>query len=63
VAFSKTDLEDIVIGRITRSGGGFVFQKDFDRFRYLFDPANTEEEEQENEADEESSDKEEEGEE
>jgi len=38
VVFSKTDLEDIVIGRITRSGGGFVFQRDFDRFRYLFDP-------------------------
>ncbi|HKL39432.1 MAG TPA: translocation/assembly module TamB domain-containing protein, partial [Cryomorphaceae bacterium] len=50
IAFSKTDLEDIVIGRITRSGGGFVFQKDFDRFRYLFDPAKTEEE-QENEDD------------
>jgi hypothetical protein len=38
LAFSKTDLEDIVIGRITRSGGGFVFQKDFDRFRYIFEP-------------------------
>jgi hypothetical protein len=36
LVFSKTDLEDIVIGRITRSGGGFVFQKDFDRFRYIF---------------------------
>lgn len=43
IAFSKTDLEDIVIGRITRSGGGFVFQKDFDRFRHLFDPKKQEE--------------------
>jgi hypothetical protein len=38
LVFSKTDLEDIVIGRITRSGGGIVFQRDFDRFRYLFQP-------------------------
>jgi len=58
VAFSKTDLEDIVIGRITRSGGGFVFQKDFDRFRYLFDPANSEEENGQSETDDPSSDKE-----
>jgi hypothetical protein len=44
IVFSKTDLEDIVIGRITRSGGGFVFQRDFDRFRHLFDPPKQEEE-------------------
>ncbi|MGB6037617.1 MAG: translocation/assembly module TamB domain-containing protein, partial [Cryomorphaceae bacterium] len=41
IAFSKTDLEDIVIGRITRSGGGFVFQRDFDRFRYIFESKKT----------------------
>jgi hypothetical protein len=34
--FTKTDLEDIVIGRITRTGGGIIFQRDFDRFRYIF---------------------------
>ena len=38
LVFSKTDLEDIVIGRITRSGGGIVFQKDFDRFKNIFAP-------------------------
>lgn len=43
MVFSKTDLEDIVIGRITRSGGGFVFQRDFDRFRHLFAPPTEEE--------------------
>jgi hypothetical protein len=58
IAFSKTDLEDIVIGRITRSGGGFVFQKDFDRFRYLFDPAKTEEEQKKQESGDENSEKE-----
>jgi hypothetical protein len=46
LAFSKTDLEDIVIGRITRSGGGIVFQKDFDRFRYLLQPKKTEAEDE-----------------
>ncbi len=47
LVFSKTDLEDIVVGRITRSGGGIVFQRDFDRFRYLFTPKEEEEEEDE----------------
>ncbi|HKL03973.1 MAG TPA: translocation/assembly module TamB domain-containing protein, partial [Cryomorphaceae bacterium] len=37
-AFSKTDLEDIVVGRITRTGGGFIFQRDFNRFKNLFKP-------------------------
>jgi hypothetical protein len=37
-AYSKTDLEDIVVGRITRTGAGFVFQKDFDRFNNIFAP-------------------------
>ncbi len=36
-AYRKTDLEDIVVGRITRSGAGVLFQRDFDRWENLFD--------------------------
>lgn len=38
LGYSKTNLEDIVVGRITRTGAGLVFQRDFDRFRYLLNP-------------------------
>ena len=38
LGYSKTNLEDIVVGRITRTGAGLVFQRDFDRFRYLVSP-------------------------
>ena len=38
LGYSKTNLEDIVVGRITRTGAGIVYQRDFDRFRYLFSP-------------------------
>ncbi|MFN2428852.1 MAG: translocation/assembly module TamB domain-containing protein [Cryomorphaceae bacterium] len=55
-AFSKTDLEDIVVGRITRTGGGFIFQRDFNRFRNLFKP-----EEDDSKAEEEKEEKESEG--
>lgn len=33
--YSKTDLEDIVVGRITRTGVGVLFHRDFDQWRYL----------------------------
>ncbi len=35
--YSKTDLEDIVVGRITRTGAGVVFQRDFDRIDQIFE--------------------------
>lgn len=47
-AFSKTDLEDIVVGRITRTGGGVIFQRDFNRFRNLFKPRKLSLEKEEN---------------
>jgi len=38
LGYSKTNLEDIVVGRITRTGVGLLYQRDFDRFRYLLNP-------------------------
>lgn len=34
--YSKTDMEDIVVGRITRTGAGILFQRDFDRIDQIF---------------------------
>lgn len=34
--FSETDLEDIVVGRITRTGAGIIFKHDFDRINQIF---------------------------
>ncbi len=34
--FRENNLEDIVVGRITRTGAGLLFQRDFDRFNVLF---------------------------
>ena len=34
--FRVNNMEDIVVGRITRTGAGFLFQRDFDRFNVLF---------------------------
>lgn len=55
-AYRKNDYEDIVVGRITRTGVGVLFQHDFSRFRNIFktqtkEPANDRkdaEEDQEN---------------
>lgn len=33
--FRTNDLEDIVVGRITRTGGGILYQKDFNRLRNI----------------------------
>ncbi|NEN25126.1 hypothetical protein G3O08_16620 [Cryomorpha ignava] len=35
-AFRTTDLEDIVVGKITRTGVGILYQKDFNRLRNIF---------------------------
>lgn len=35
-AFRKTDVEDILVGRITRTGAGFVFRRSFDRGDQIF---------------------------
>lgn len=40
--FRENNLEDIVVGRITRTGAGFLFQRDFDRFNVLFRKAEPE---------------------
>lgn len=34
--FRTNDLEDIVVGRITRTGGGILYQKDFNRIKNIF---------------------------
>ncbi len=47
--YSKTDLEDIVVGRITRTGAGVVFQRDFDRLDQIFEKPKENEVEQEEE--------------
>lgn len=35
-AFRTTDLEDIVVGEVTRTGIGILYQKDFNRIRNIF---------------------------
>ena len=35
-AFRKTDLEDIVVGQVTRTGAGIMYQKDFNRIENIF---------------------------
>lgn len=35
-AFRKTDVEDILVGRITRTGAGLVFRRSFDRGDQIF---------------------------
>ena len=35
--FRTNDMEDIVVGRLTRTGGGILFQKDFNRLRNIFE--------------------------
>ncbi len=35
-AFRTTDLEDIVVGRITRTGVGIMYQKNFNRIKNIF---------------------------
>jgi hypothetical protein len=49
-AFRETDFENIVIGRITRSGAGLLFQRDFNRLNRLFEKTKPppQEEEEEN---------------
>lgn len=34
--FRTNDLEDIVVGRITRTGGGIMYQKDFNQLKNIF---------------------------
>ena len=35
-AFRKTDVEDILVGRLTRTGAGFLFRRSFDRGDQIF---------------------------
>jgi hypothetical protein len=35
-AFSRTDLEDIVVGRINRTGAGVLFRREFDKRSEVF---------------------------
>jgi len=35
--FRTNDMEDIVVGRITRTGAGILYQKDFNRIRNIFE--------------------------
>lgn len=43
-AFRKTDVEDILVGRITRTGAGLVFRRSFDRGDQIFKKDNSEKE-------------------